>query len=213
MDKNGVKYTIDYIPRNTRQRRPGNVRQPKTLTIHSTANPTSTARNERAWLTNPANTAPYTGWHIVVDDREAIEAIPLNEKAFHAGDGSGPGNSFSIGLEICESGDRAKTIENAAHVAAAILKEQGLAVADLRQHYDWSKKNCPRILRTGNLWREFVAAVELHYGGGIPIGGVVVRGNIIDSRMIDGKAFVALRPLCEELGIPLRWNGKYSEVG
>ncbi len=162
MNKNGVPYIVNHIPRATRKRRPGRVRKPQTLTIHSTGNPRSTAKNERAWLTNPSNTAEFTGWHVVIDDREAIEAIPLNEVAYHAGDGSGPGNSFSTGVEICESGNREKTLLNAAKVVAAILKEQGLTIADLRQHYDWSKKNCPSILRAdnGQGWREFVSSVQ-----------------------------------------------------
>ena len=109
---------------------------------------------------NPSNTNEHTGWHVAVDEREAIEAIPPNEVAWHAGDGTGPGNSFSIGLEICESGDRAKTLLNAAKVAAWLLKEHGLTPAGLRQHFDWNKKNCPRILRKGNRWQEFVASVQ-----------------------------------------------------
>ena len=70
------------------------------ITIHNTGNPKSTAANERAWLTNPENTTS-TGWHIVVDGKEAIEAISLNEIAYHAG--TSAGNSTSIGIEICDS--------------------------------------------------------------------------------------------------------------
>ena len=159
-----VPYTINHIPLKLIGRRPGIVRVPKTLTIHSTGNPRSTARNERSWLTNPANLRPQTGWHVVVDEREAIEAIPLNEVAWHAGDGgSGEGNRFSIGVEICESGNRAKTLSNAAQVVAKLLEDNGLTMSDIRQHHDWSGKNCPRILRTGTLWQEFLAAVEAHF--------------------------------------------------
>ncbi|WP_315974005.1 hypothetical protein [Paenibacillus melissococcoides] len=47
-----------------------------TITIHNTGNSGSSAKNERGWLTNPDNdrTASY---HIVVDEHEAIECIPL----------------------------------------------------------------------------------------------------------------------------------------
>lgn len=49
--------------------------------------------------------------HLVIDETEAIECIPLNEVAWHAGDGAnGTGNRKSIGLQICESGDRVKTL-------------------------------------------------------------------------------------------------------
>jgi N-acetylmuramoyl-L-alanine amidase len=87
-----VKYIIDHIPRTTpHNRRPGQVMTPQYITIHSTGNPSSTARNERGWLTNPSNTRTAS-WHICVDEKEAVEAIPLNEVAWHAGDGNGQGN-------------------------------------------------------------------------------------------------------------------------
>ncbi len=159
--KNSVPYIINHIPLSSR--RPGLSRKPKTLTVHSTGNPRSTAQNERAWLVNPKNTR-LASWHVAVDEKEAVEAIPLNEVAWHAGDGrQGEGNAYSIAVEICESGDRAKTLDNAARVIAALLRENGLTMADIRQHFNWNKKNCPRILRTGNLWDEFLAAVGSYY--------------------------------------------------
>ena len=49
-----------------------------------------------------------------------MRLIPLNEVARHAGDGgSGTGNRRSISIEICESGDRAKTLENAIKLTAS----------------------------------------------------------------------------------------------
>ena len=142
-----IPYKRDYIPKNTPcDRRPGNLMSsPIYLTIHSTANLKSTAKNERAWLTNPQNkrTASY---HLVVDQKEAIECIPLNESAWHAGDGNGTGNRKTIGLEICESGDRGKTLENAIALAAKLLRDRGWKISKLKRHNDWSSKICPRIL-------------------------------------------------------------------
>ncbi|MBS3975500.1 MAG: N-acetylmuramoyl-L-alanine amidase [Syntrophomonadaceae bacterium] len=165
-NKNGVPYIINHI--RISNRRPGISRKPKTLTVHSTGNPRSTARSERAWLLNPKNTR-IASWHVVVDEKEAVEAIPPNEVAWHAGDGrQGEGNAYSIAVEICESGDRAKTLDNAARVIAALLREHGLTVAEVVQHFNWNRKNCPRILRTGNLWNEFLASVETHFQGEEP---------------------------------------------
>ena len=126
---------------------------PEYLTIHSTGNLNSTAQNERDNLNRTSNTSS-TGFHIVVDDTQAIECIPLDMVAFHAGDGAnGTGNTKSIGLEICESGDRNKTIENAVEVAAKILHERNWGIDKLKRHYDWSGKNCPRILNYNN-WQD-----------------------------------------------------------
>ena len=118
-------YIVDHIPRNTPyNRRPGLPMSPQYITIHSTGNPKSTAMNERAWLTNPNNNVTAS-WHICVDEKEAVEAIPLNEVAWHAGDGgSGTGNRRSISIEICESGDRAKTLENAIKLTANLQQQQ-----------------------------------------------------------------------------------------
>ncbi len=152
-------YAQNHIPKGSKKCT-GRTMTAKYLTIHSTANLKSSARDERGWLTNPGNTTS-TGWHIVVDDREAIEAIPLNEVAYHAGDGAnGPGNASSVGLEICESGDREKAIENAVQVAAATLRTLGLVPDKLRQHHDWTGKNCPRILRDTARWNEFCERVK-----------------------------------------------------
>lgn len=146
------KYIVDHIPRNTpNNRRPGIAMTANTLTVHTTGNPDSSARNERGWLTNPENdrTASY---HIVIDEYEAIEVLPLNEVAWHAGDGNGDGNRRSIGIEICESGNYSKTLENAVDLIAKMLKERGWGIDRLRRHYDWSGKICPRLMYDGGKW-------------------------------------------------------------
>ncbi|MFF2889851.1 N-acetylmuramoyl-L-alanine amidase [Paenibacillus sp. NPDC057967] len=148
-----MTYIVDHIPKSTPcNRRPGIVMVPTYITIHNTGNPTSTARNERNWLTNPGNTATAS-YHIAIDERETIECLPLNEVGWHAGDGgSGPGNRSSIGIEICESGDYAKTLDRAAELVASLLRERGWGIDKLRRHYDWSRKNCPRLMNKDGKW-------------------------------------------------------------
>src|SRR5690625_2169001 len=148
-----VRYTTDHIPTDTaHNRRPGLRMYATTVTIHNTANPSSTARNERCWLVNPSHTRTAS-YHVVVDDKEAIEVIPLNESAWHAGDGNGDGNRASISVEICESGDYEKTLDNAAKVVAKILRVRGWNVDRLRRHYDWSGKVCPWKMYDGGTWQ------------------------------------------------------------
>jgi len=163
-----MQYKIDHIPKTTPyNRRPGISMIAKYLTIHSTGNPSSTAKNERGWLTNPSNdrTASY---HIVVDEKEAIEVLPLNEVAWHAGDGNGQGNRASIGIEICESGNRQKTLQNAVKLVTKMLKERNWGVDRLRRHFDWSGKICPRILQPNNWagWEQFKKDVQKELSGG-----------------------------------------------
>lgn len=158
-----MNYVVDHIPKSTpHNRRNGWVMKPKYITIHSTGNPQSTAKNERGWLTNPSNTR-QASFHIVVDEREAIECIPLNEVTWHAGDGrNGTGNRKTISIEICESGNREKTLQNAIELTAKLLYERGWGVDKLRRHFDWSGKNCPRILNYNNWqgWTKFKNDVQ-----------------------------------------------------
>ena len=152
----GVNYTIDPIP--VSNKRPGAKRHIKYIVIHNTANEESTARNERDYLTNPNNTSS-TSFNIVVDDKEMIEAIPVNEIAFHAGDSEG--NQKGIGIEICESGDFEKTKANAAKLVAYLMKTYNISLSEVRTHYDFSGKDCPRKM-LGN-WEDFLELVKTAY--------------------------------------------------
>lgn len=159
------KYNYDHIPLKTpNNRRPGLKLEPTSITIHNTGNPSSTAKNERQWLTNPAN-ALTASFHIVIDELEAIEVIPLNEVAWHAGDGSkeGTGNRTSIGIEICESGNYEQTLKNSIDLVAKMLHERKWGVNKLKRHYDWSGKNCPRLMNKDGKWTgwtEYVNRVQ-----------------------------------------------------
>jgi len=144
-----MEYRVDHIPKG--KIRPGKKLNLQYITIHSTGNPTSTAMNERNWLVNPSNTR-VASWHIAVDEKLAVEAIPLDEVAYHAG--TSAGNNTSIGIEICESGNREKTLDNAVKLVAKMLHERNWGVDKLRRHYDWSGKNCPRIMSANN-WKEW----------------------------------------------------------
>lgn len=147
-----MKIIVDHIPLNTAfKRRPGIKRVPKTITIHSTGNPTSTAKGERSWLTNPTNKR-QASYNYAVDDTNIIEVLPPDEVAWHAGDGRGQGNMYSIGIEICESGDREKAIANAVWLVQHLQTRFKLQSVPLKRHYDWSKKICPRIFYDGGKW-------------------------------------------------------------
>lgn len=130
------------------------------LTIHNTANDAS-AKNEIAYMVRNNNQVSY---HIAVDDKEAIQAIPFNRNAWHAGDsGSGEGNRKHIGLEICYSKSGGpkfdKAEKNAANVAAQILKQFGWTTKQLKRHKDHSGKNCPhRTMAKG--WDRFIKMVD-----------------------------------------------------
>ena len=150
----GIPYTVDTIP--VSNKRIGKKRKIKYIVIHNTSNPTSTARNERDYLTNPTNTSSVS-WHIAVDDQEAIEAIPLTEWAFHAGDRVG--NHYGIGIEICESGDYEQAEANAAKVVAYLMQQHHIPIENVQPHQYFSGKECPRLILAN--WDQFIEKVAL----------------------------------------------------
>ncbi|MNW57222.1 N-acetylmuramoyl-L-alanine amidase CwlA precursor [compost metagenome] len=149
-----------------------------------------------------------------MDEKEAIECIPLNESAWHAGDGSGAksGNRSSIGVEICESGNYAQALDNAVKLVSKMLKERGWGVDRLRRHYDWSGKICPRLMYDNGKWtgwEQFKKAVESELKGAEKVekAKVYVNGEKVeDGFILDGRAYVPLRSVGEALGAKVAWD-------
>ena len=134
--------------------------KPEYITVHNTSNDASAANEVKYMISNNNQTS----YHVAVDEKEVIQAIPFNRNAWHAGDGaSGTGNRKSIGIEICRStGDVAtfkKCEENAAKYIATLLKQYGWTTAKVKRHKDWSGKNCPhKTMELG--WDRFVKMIQ-----------------------------------------------------
>ncbi|NLZ32035.1 MAG: hypothetical protein GX890_02925 [Firmicutes bacterium] len=168
----------DFIPRG-RRNRPGYKLVPRYITIHDTANTNvgADAMTHARYLKSNAAAAIPASWHFTVDDRVIVQHLPLNENGWHAGDGStGTGNRESIGIEICENRDgvRTEAEKNAAWLTAKLLKDFSLGLDRVKQHYYWSGKDCPRVLRgRAKGWESFLNAVSqyLQPPGNTPITG------------------------------------------
>ena len=139
--------------------------QPKGICIHNTAND-APAINERNYMARGDNQNEVS-FHIAIDDKEAIQCIPFNRNAWHAGDGgSGQGNRNYIAVEICYSksgGDRfIKAEQRAAKEVAALLKEYGWSINNVKKHQDFSNKYCPhRTLDMG--WQRFLNMIQAEF--------------------------------------------------
>ena len=141
---------------------------PKYITIHNTGN-TASARNEAAYMNSNYN---YTSYHVAIDDKEAVQVVPFNRNAWHAGDGQGQGNRASIGIEICYSMDNGysgaksarykKAEENAALYIAHVLHQYGWGMDRLKRHYDWSGKDCPHKMHATGTYQAFRNRVQAH---------------------------------------------------
>ena len=79
--------------------------------------------------------------HYYVDNTCAWQNLPLNLSGWHAADGSGNGNRRTIAIECIMSSsynDRDKKSEdNAAKLAAALLKKYNLSIDNLYTHTHW----------------------------------------------------------------------------
>ena len=182
LDYSSLSFPVEvrFVPASHTHQRTGLALVPAYDTWHDTDNKSNgaDAESHAAWILagcpdkngNPTD----TGWHFTVDDEKAIQHIPLNEVAWHAGDGyNGPGNRTSIAIEECVNSDRdaAKTRRNAAELHAFLIKElklQGGTVNALVQHNRWSGKDCPAEIRRLGLWPSVVSLVSgfLAAGGG-----------------------------------------------
>lgn len=186
-----VPIIVDLVPKS---KRPGYAMKPEYLTIHQTGNtnPGADAKMHNRYV---HNNAPNPSWHFTVDDKVIYQHLPLNENGWHAGDGAnGPGNRQSIGIEICENrdGNRAAAEANAAWLVAKLLKDYGLGLDRVKQHYDWSGKNCPRVLRgRKDGWKNFLAAVEAHLKPAPKLPAITrTIGIYVDGKKVDEVGYL-----------------------
>ncbi len=174
----------DMVPRGTHGRKVVRPMNPRYITIHSTQNFSANASKHALALNRGALRAPkrpggnrigYLIWHFTVDDRQAIQHMPVSEQGEHA-DFDGPGNRLSIGIEMCEhrGSNIAQTVDRTARLTAILMKRQGIPLRNVVPHYHWPRrgqkppnKNCPHFLldngRPGPKWRAFLARVNYHH--------------------------------------------------
>ena len=179
-----VNLRADMVPRGRHGRKVVRPMRPRYITIHSTQNYRADANQHSVALkrgalrspkTKTGNRIGYLIWHFTVDDREAIQHMPISEQGEHA-DFHGPGNRLSIGIEMCEhrGSSRRATIERTAKLTAILMKKQGIPLRHVVPHYHWPRKgrnpankNCPHFLldngKPGKKWRWFLGRVNYYY--------------------------------------------------
>jgi N-acetylmuramoyl-L-alanine amidase CwlA len=215
-------------------KRPGYAMKPEYITIHQTGN---AAKGADAEMHNRYvhSVAPNPSWHYTVDGGTSdgkkapviYQHLPLTENGWHAGDGTnGAGNRKSIGIEICvnKDGNLAKAEANAAWLTAKLLKDFGLPLAAVKQHYDWSGKNCPNVLRgRKNGWAGFLAAVEKELNPPKPVSklpaitkeiGIRIDGKTADEigYLIDNATYVRAAYLIELTGGQVTGHGDHIKI-
>lgn len=155
-----AKVIVDILPKG--KVIPNTKMTPTSITIHNTGNIGAPAKNNHNYMKNcNKNGSRIASWHFTVDDKEIYQAVPTNYKAYHAGNATG--NATSIGIEICmfNNAERQKQAYlNAIELVKILMKAHGFGISQVKQHYNWTRKDCPTWLRSGKFgydWKWFTA--------------------------------------------------------
>lgn len=170
-----VRVHKDYLPKSARGRKGQSSMRPRYITIHSTQNWSKGADPWRHSLALKRSKLGSLSWHYTIDQSVAVQHLPTNITGRHA-DFNGPGNKYSIGLEMCEhkGNSLSRTIDRTAKLAAYLMYKHGIPLSKVVPHYHWPRygmnpphKNCPHFLldngRPGKKWRGFQARVKYYY--------------------------------------------------
>lgn len=184
----GAMLKRDITPFVTKKHRPGTKGKKTSVTIHNADNTSKTAdaqahanllkNMERQWP-NHSMSKSQVSWHFVVDDKQIVQCIPIDEVAYCQGHATG--NATSISIEICDNQynfDKSKYLkaeENAAKLAGSLLETLGLST--VYQHYDWTRKNCPSKIRKEGRWNSYKNKILGYQGATSGLGGNVNTGD------------------------------------
>ena len=119
---------------------------PEYIVIHYTANPGSTAEQNRNYFENLKDTGEtYASAQFVIGlEGEIIQCVPCNEMAYC----SNSLNDRCISIEMCHPDDTGNfndaTYNNCVYLVAQLMNYYHLDMDHLIRHYDVTGKNCPR---------------------------------------------------------------------
>ena len=119
---------------------------PEYIVIHYTANPGSTAEQNRNYFENLKDTGEtYASAQFVIGlEGEIIQCVPCNEMAYC----SNSLNDRCISIEMCHPDDTGNfndaTYNNCVYLVAQLMNYYQLDMDHLIRHYDVTGKNCPR---------------------------------------------------------------------
>lgn len=183
------------------------------IVIHDTAGgaPTHTAESfainqEQA---NAKENNDYISWHFTVGEDGIYQSLPLDETAYHAGDGShvygdvyfnktyqinciGGGNKNGIGIESCinSGADYNVTLRKLAKLVSELLLEFDLSFDRIKQHWHFMGKDCPGVIRHTGRWEEFKNLVKIEYFGKTQLDGVEFSYNSLTPDLLDNTGKV-----------------------
>ena len=193
-----IKVVKKFIPKGRYGRKYKRTMKPRYITVHSTQNYNGDAWDHARALAKGKLRAPkrrngnrigYLTWHFTVQEDVVIQHLPTIEQGEHA-DFNGPGNNYSIGIEMCEhrGNSRRSTLDRTAKLCASLMYQYKIPLKNVVPHQHWPRKgtkqehkNCPHFLMTngrpGKKWSQFLRSVKRQYNRIQVPQAVAMTGN------------------------------------
>lgn len=146
--------------------RPGTkLKKVKSVFVHYTANPETSAAQNRSYFANlPLTKEREASAHFIIGyEGEILQCIPLDEQAY----GVKTRNGDSISIECCYLDEDGKftqeTYDTLIHTLAWLTQKYDLSTEDILRHYDCGGKMCPLYyVEHEDAWEKLLSDVE-HY--------------------------------------------------
>ncbi len=119
----------------------------KGIVVHYTANPGTTAEQNRSYFENLKDTGEtYASSHFIIGmEGEIVQCIPCNEIAYASNDR----NADTVSIECCIPDETGKfsdeTYQSLVAMTAWLMGRYDLATDDVIRHYDVTGKACPKF--------------------------------------------------------------------
>lgn len=154
---------VDYLEPNEFSRPGTELKKIKSVFVHYTANPGTSAAQNRSYFANLAQTQERSASaHFIIGyEGELIQCIPLEEQAYAVA----TRNEDSVSIECCyldEDGEfTQETYDTLVHTLAWLTQEYHLSADDILRHYDCGGKMCPLYyVEHEDAWEKLLADVE-----------------------------------------------------
>ncbi|MCM1388577.1 MAG: peptidoglycan recognition protein family protein [Bacillus sp. (in: Bacteria)] len=146
--------------------RPGTkLKKVKNIFVHYTANPGTSAVNNRSYFANLSITKERaaSAHYIIGYEGEIIQCIPADEQAYAVM----TRNEDSLSIECCYLDEDGKftqeTYDSLVHILAWLLQEYKLESGDILRHYDCGGKLCPLYyVEHEDAWEQLLADVDAY---------------------------------------------------
>lgn len=155
--------TEDFLEINDYSRPGTELKKIKSIFVHYTANPGTTAQQNRSYFANLAETHERSASaHFIIGyDGEIVQCVPLEEQAYAVA----TRNEDSISIECCYKDENGRftreTYDTLVHMLAWLTQEYHLSTDDILRHYDCGGKMCPLYyVENEDAWDQLLTDVK-----------------------------------------------------